>query len=170
MSQNVTLFQIFCTKLRLPFMFGFGSERLSQSRSEPDSKTENRNRAHFLSCFSLCRSFWTISIETETETGLYQSQSKVWPFVTFVTKIWQISFAKKTEKNQRNKFGHKFKFATVCDRRKCHKLVTRSAWLMQPVLLKMKLEMVIGMQIEILNGIKKLPFDGSFQNFTWKKT
>jgi len=29
MSQNVTLFQIFGTKLRLPFMFGSGSERLS---------------------------------------------------------------------------------------------------------------------------------------------
>ena len=28
MSQNVTLFQIFGTKLRLPFMFGLGSERL----------------------------------------------------------------------------------------------------------------------------------------------
>jgi len=28
MSQNVTLFQIFGTKLRLPFMFGSGSERL----------------------------------------------------------------------------------------------------------------------------------------------
>jgi len=30
---------------------------------------------------------------------------------------------------------------------------------------KMRLEMVIGMQIEILNGIKKLPFSGSFQIF-----
>jgi len=29
MSRNVTLFQIFGTKLRLPFMFGFGSDRLS---------------------------------------------------------------------------------------------------------------------------------------------
>ena len=29
----------------------------------------------------------------------------------------------------------------------------------------MRLEMVIGMQVEILNGIKKLPFYGSFQIF-----
>jgi len=35
----------------------------------------------------------------------------------------------------------------------------------QPIPWKMRLEMVIGMQIEILNGIKKLPFYGSFQIF-----
>ena len=29
-----------------------------------------------------------ISIETETETGLYQSNLDVWPFVIFVTKMW----------------------------------------------------------------------------------
>jgi hypothetical protein len=37
--------------------------------------------------------------------------------------------------------------------------------LLHPVPWKMGLEMVIGMQIEILNGIKKLPFYGSFQIF-----
>jgi len=37
--------------------------------------------------------------------------------------------------------------------------------LVQPALLKMRLEMVIGMQIEILIGIKKLPFYASFQIF-----
>jgi len=35
---------------------------------------------------------------------------------------------------------------------------------------KMRLEMVIGMQIEILNGIKKLPFYGSIQIFNLKET
>jgi len=40
-------------------------------------------------------------------------------------------FAKKTEKKQRNKFGHIFEFVTVCDRHKCHKLVTHSVWLVQ---------------------------------------
>jgi len=40
----------------------------------------------------------------------------------------------------------------------------------QPVPWKMRLEIVIGMQIEILNGIMKLPFYGSFQNFKRKET
>jgi len=43
-------------------------------------QTENRNRAaHSLVChvFSVFLSFRTISIETATETGLYQSQLKV---------------------------------------------------------------------------------------------
>jgi len=39
------------------------------------------------------------------------------------------------------------------------------ACLLQPVPWKMRLEMVIGMQIEILNGIMKLPFYGLFQIF-----
>jgi len=43
MSQNVTLFQIFGTKLRLPFMFGSGSERLSP-KSETGSWEEIRLR------------------------------------------------------------------------------------------------------------------------------
>jgi len=34
----------------------------------------------------------------------------------------------------------------------------------------MRLELVIGMQIEILNGIKKLPFYVSFQIFKLKET
>ena len=42
--------------------------------------------------------------------------------------------------------------------------------LLQPVPWKMRLEMVIGMQIEILIGIKKLPFYGFFQIFNWKET
>jgi len=42
--------------------------------------------------------------------------------------------------------------------------------MVQPVPWKMKLEMVIGMQIEILNGIMKLPFYGSFQIFNRKET
>ena len=46
----------------------------------------------------------------------------------------QTCFAKKTGKKQRNKFGHKFKFMTVCDRHKCHKLVTHSVWLVQTCL------------------------------------
>jgi len=33
----------------------------------------------------------------------------------------------------------------------------------------MRLEMVIGLQIEIRNGIKKLPFYGSFQKFQVKR-
>ena len=33
---------------------------------------------------------------------------------------------KKPKKKQRNKFGHNFKFVTVCDRYKYHKLVTHS--------------------------------------------
>jgi len=41
---------------------------------------------------------------------------------------------------------------------------------LQPVPWKMKLEMVIGMQIEILNGIMKLPFHGSFHIFKRKET
>jgi len=44
MSQNVTLFQIFGTKLRLPFMFGSGLERLSGSAkppTTPDLKNKN---------------------------------------------------------------------------------------------------------------------------------
>jgi len=40
-------------------------------------------------------------------------------------------FLKKLTKKQRNKFGHKFKFVTICDRHKCHKLVTHSVWLVQ---------------------------------------
>jgi len=38
----------------------------------------------------------------------------------------------------------------------------------QPVPWKMRLEMVIGMQIEILNGIKKLPFLALFKFSTEK--
>jgi len=51
----------------------------------------------------------------------------------------------------------------------CHQVslvfptTARSMW-------KMRLEMVIGMQIEILNGIKKLPFYGSIQIFNLKET
>jgi len=33
---------------------------------------------------------------------------------------------KKLKRKRRNKFGHKFKFVTVCDRHKCRKLVTNS--------------------------------------------
>ena len=40
----------------------------------------------------------------------------------------------------------------------------------QPVPWKMRLEMVIGMQIEILKGITKLQFYGSFQFFLRKET
>jgi len=40
----------------------------------------------------------------------------------------------------------------------------------QPVPWKMRLGMVIGMQNEILIGIKKLPFYVSFQIFKWKET
>jgi len=39
----------------------------------------------------------------------------------------------------------------------------------QPVPWKMRLQTVIGMQIKILNGIKKLPFYGSYQIFKWKE-
>ena len=41
---------------------------------------------------------------------------------------------------------------------------------LQRVPWKMRLKMEIGMQIELPNGIKKLPFYGSFQIFTWKET
>jgi len=37
----------------------------------------------------------------------------------------------KLGKRQRKKFGHKLKFVIVCDRHKCHKLVTHSVWLVQ---------------------------------------
>ena len=42
----------------------------------------------------------TISIETETETGLYQSHLNLWPFVTFETKMWPTCLAKKAKKKQ----------------------------------------------------------------------
>jgi len=42
--------------------------------------------------------------------------------------------------------------------------------LVQPVLWKMRLEMAIGMQIEIINRLMKLPFYGAFQIFKWKVT
>jgi len=41
---------------------------------------------------------------------------------------------------------------------------------LQPVPRKMRLEMVIGMQNEILNGIMKLFFEVSFQLKNWKQT
>jgi len=41
---------------------------------------------------------------------------------------------------------------------------------LQPVPWKMRLGMVIGMQNEILIGIKKLPIYVSFQIFKWKET
>ena len=41
--------------------------------------------------------------------------------------------------------------------------------LLQPVPWKMRLEMVVGMQNEILNGTKKLPFYVSFQIYKWKE-
>ena len=37
--------------------------------------------------------------------------------------------------------------------------------MIQPVPWKMRLRMLVGMKNEILNGIKKLPFYGSFQIF-----
>jgi len=42
--------------------------------------------------------------------------------------------------------------------------------LIQPVPWKVRLEMVIGMQIKILNRIMTLLFYGSFQIFKWKET
>jgi len=83
---------------------------------------ENRNRAHFLICFPVFRSF-------RTATGLYNFDHlwHLWP------KCDQTCFAKKTIiKKKENKFCHKFEFVTVCDRHKCHKLVTHSLWLLQP--------------------------------------
>jgi len=44
------------------------------------------------------------------------------------------------------------------------------ACIVQPVPLKMRLGMVIGMQDEILIAIKKLPLYVSFQIFKWKET
>jgi len=46
-----------------------------------------------------------------------------------------------------------------------NKLRNQTLNLLQPVPWKMRLEMVIGMQNEMLIGIKKLPFYVSFQNF-----
>ena len=126
MSQNVTLFQIFGTKLRLPFTFRFGSERLSepvragfQKRKQKQSSlsviffrisfipnyfNRNRNRKRFV----------PVTIESVTICDICDQ---------YVTKP---VLPEKLTKKQRNKFGHKLKFVTVCDRRKCHKLVTHS--------------------------------------------
>jgi len=41
---------------------------------------------------------------------------------------------KKIKPKQTHKFGHKFKFVTVCHHRECHKLVTHSVWLVQTCL------------------------------------
>jgi len=90
-------------------------------------QTENRNRAHFLVCFAVFRSFRTISNQTERETGLYQSHLNLWPFVTFVTKMWANLICVKNYKNRRAcDWGHKFKIMTFCDRHKCHKLSATS--------------------------------------------
>jgi len=58
--------------------------------------------------------------------------------------------------------SHKVGFTSV-------DLFPKSA-VLQPVPLKMRLDMVIGMQNEILIGIKKLPFYVSFQTFKGKET
>jgi len=51
--------------------------RTPQSRSEPDSKQKTETELTFCYIFSVFRSFRIVSVETETETGLYQSQLKV---------------------------------------------------------------------------------------------
>jgi len=48
----------------------------------------------------------------------------------------------KLKKKRRNKFGHKVEFVTVCDRHKCHNLVTNSVWLVQTSL-RLRLEIRI---------------------------
>ena len=75
-------------------------------------QTENRNRAHFLLYFPVFRSFRTISIETETEVGMYQSQLKV---VTFVTKMWPHLFCWKKKNRRTNSVTNSnlWQFVTV---------------------------------------------------------
>jgi len=69
MSQNVTLFQIFGTQLRLPFMFGFGSERLSKAFHAHSKEIRNAYRRPRVSMS-------TISEHSEWETDTTVNSKK----------------------------------------------------------------------------------------------
>ena len=107
MSQNVTRFQIFGTKLRLSFMFGFGSERLWRDRRREEcvaflfgKTTSPRNCSH---------EHLEPEIESHDGNCLYKSISKV--IISWITanrfpnhrKITSIVLCDGFKRNQQNK-------------------------------------------------------------------
>jgi len=103
-----------------------------ESRSEPDSKQKTETELTFWCVFPYFVHSQPIQSNHKQKQVCTSHNWKcdhlwyLWP------KCYQTCFAKKTiKKKKRNKFGHKFKIVTVCDRHKCHKFVTHSVWLVQ---------------------------------------